>query len=83
MLTVARTVVELRPAFHPSGGRFLVKDYPKNREFRRLKLSCLLVSRLAAFAAARGIGPGDLLFAAPAVRRQPTVGCCGIRGASA
>ena len=33
------TVVELRPAFHPDGGRFLVKEYPKNREFRRLKLS--------------------------------------------
>lgn len=34
VLTVARTVVELRPRFHPNSGRFLVKEYPKNREFR-------------------------------------------------
>jgi integrase len=36
MLTVARTVVELRPGYHPSEERFLVKGYPKSREFRRI-----------------------------------------------
>jgi integrase len=30
MLTVSRAVVELVRKFNPDGGRFLVKDYPKN-----------------------------------------------------
>jgi integrase len=29
ILTVSRTVVELAPEFHPTGGRFLIKDYPR------------------------------------------------------
>jgi integrase len=64
-LTVARTVVELRPKYHPAGGRFLVKDYPKDREFRRVKLTAALVARIAAYAAERRLGPHDLLFTAP------------------
>lgn len=32
MLTVSRAVVRLVHKFHPTGGRFLVKDYPKDRE---------------------------------------------------
>jgi hypothetical protein len=43
ILAIERTVVELRPTFHPSGGRLLVKDYPKNHQFRRIKLSYPLV----------------------------------------
>jgi integrase len=62
VLTVARTVVELRPRFHPDGGRFLVKEYPKNGEFRRLKLSRSLITWLVAYAEARRLRPGDLLF---------------------
>ena len=46
MLTVSRTVVELHPKFHPDGGRFLVKEYPKDREFRRLKLSAQITAKL-------------------------------------
>jgi hypothetical protein len=33
ILTVSRAVVEVNPKFHPDGGRFLVKDYPKDKEF--------------------------------------------------
>ena len=29
-------LVELPPRFHPEGGRFLVKDYPKDQEHRQL-----------------------------------------------
>jgi integrase len=29
VLTVSRTVVQVDPKFHPTGGRFLVKEYPK------------------------------------------------------
>lgn len=65
MLTVARTVVELRPRYHPTGGRFLVKGYPKSREFRRIKLTSSLVTRIMTYTAARGLSSGDLLFTAP------------------
>jgi Phage integrase family. len=34
MLTVSRAVVEVNAKFHPAGGRFLVKDYPKDGEYR-------------------------------------------------
>jgi hypothetical protein len=73
MLTIERTAVELRPTFHPSGGRFQVKDYPKNRHFRRIKLSHALVIRLTAFAMARSLGSDDPLFTAPAVPCRPSV----------
>jgi integrase len=35
VLTVSRVVVELTPRFHPYGGRFIVKDYPKDRSISR------------------------------------------------
>lgn len=31
VLTVSRGVVEVLPKFHPTGGRFWVKDYPKDK----------------------------------------------------
>jgi len=39
MLTVSRAAVEVNSKFHPAGARFLVKDYPKDGEYRRLKLT--------------------------------------------
>ena len=39
VLTVSSAVVQLNPKFHPGGQRFLVKPYPKDREYRRLQLS--------------------------------------------
>ena len=65
MLTVSRAVVEVNSKFHPSGGRFLVKDYPKDREYRRLKLTSQIVSKLLSYARARGLGGDDLVFAMP------------------
>ncbi|WP_269082877.1 tyrosine-type recombinase/integrase [Allosalinactinospora lopnorensis] len=65
ILTVSRAVVQLTSKFHPEGGRFLVKDYPKDGEFRRLKLSRHLVLKIAAFVLANGIGDDDLLFQMP------------------
>lgn len=74
VLTVARTLVELRPRFHPDGGRFLIKEYPKNREFRRLKLSRSLITWITTYAEARRLGPGDLLFTAPTGPRRSRPG---------
>ena len=65
MLTVSRAVVQVHPRFHPDGGRFLVKPYPKDKEYRRFKLSAQITAKLKAHVAERGLGRDDLLFQAP------------------
>jgi len=65
ILTVGRTVVQVDPKFHPSGQRFLVKPYPKDKEYRRLKLSQQLTAKLAAHVTDAGLGDDDLMFAMP------------------
>lgn len=71
MLTVSRAVVEVNAKFHPAGGRFLIKDYPKDGEYRRLKLTSQIVAKLQAYICERGLSDGDLLFAMP--ERSPTL----------
>lgn len=63
MLTVSRKVIELNREFHPDGRRFLVKHYPKDKEYRRLKLSPQITAKLKAHIQARSLDPGALLFA--------------------
>lgn len=63
MLTVSRKVIEVNREFHPEGKRFLVKHYPKDKEYRRLKLSPQIVVKLKAHAQAHHLGPDGLLFA--------------------
>src|SRR5690242_11854467 len=65
ILTVSRTVVQVDPKFHPCGGRFLVKAYPKDMEYRRLKLSIQLVGKLCAHIQSSDLGPDDLIFPMP------------------
>ena len=65
ILTVGRTVVQIDPKFHPTGQRFLVKQYPKDGECRRLKLSQQLTAKLATHISAEGLGEDDLLFTMP------------------
>jgi integrase len=65
ILTVSRTVVQVDPKFHPSGGRFLVKDYPKDKEYRCLKLSKQLADKLRTHIQSSALGPGDLIFPMP------------------
>jgi integrase len=62
IVTVSRAVVQVAPRFHPTGGRFLVKMYPKDKEYRRLKLSQQLTSKLTTHISAAGLGDDDLLF---------------------
>lgn len=76
IITVARVVVNLNPAFHPEGKRFLVKDYPKDGEWRQLKISTDLSKKLVDFATTRALGPDDLFFeyvppAEPKRRKRP------------
>jgi hypothetical protein len=62
ILTVkSRLVVELVPKFHPTGERFLVKQNPKDQEYRRMKLSAHLVAKLRAHMNGHGISANDLL----------------------
>jgi len=63
MLTVSRKVIEVNRQFHPDGGRFLVKPYPKDKEYRRLKLSTQITAKVAAHIKAGDLGPDSLLFA--------------------
>ena len=63
VLTISRTVVQVDAKFHPTGGRFLVKEYPKDKEFRRLKLSAQLTAKLASHIEEAGLGHCDLIFA--------------------
>jgi integrase len=71
MLTVSRKVIELNREFHPDSGRFLVKQYPKDKEYRRLKLSPQIAAKLKAHITARRLGPDGLLFARRATPPAP------------
>jgi len=73
VLTVSRVVVELSPRFHPTGGRFLVKDYPKDQEHRRLKLSAQIIAKIGAHVLEHGLGDDDLLFAMPTAPERVSV----------
>jgi integrase len=65
LLTVSRAVVQVDPKFHPAGGRFLVKEYPKDGECRCLKLSKQLADKLETNIKDSGLGPADLIFPMP------------------
>jgi integrase len=71
LLTVSRAVVELTPRHHPEGARFLVKAYPKDREWRRLRLGTPVVTAIESHIEQQRLGPDDLLFSyAPPPRRS-------------
>ena len=72
MLTVSRAVVQVDPKFHPEGSRFLVKPYPKDKEYRRFKLSAQITAKLQDHVAERGLGRDDLLFEMP-VEDRPRI----------
>lgn len=78
ILTVSRVVVHLKAKSRPNDERFLVKNYPKDKEWRQVKLAPHLVAKLSAHIATRGLGPNDLLFEMPqpnesARRKRPAV----------
>ncbi|MFI6763495.1 tyrosine-type recombinase/integrase [Micromonospora sp. NPDC050417] len=62
IISVSRKVVEVNPRFHPDGGRFMVQEYPKDKETRRFKLSPQIIAKLEAFMEARHLGDSDLFF---------------------
>jgi len=72
MLTVSRKVIELNSEFHTDGRRFLVRYYPKDKEYRRFKLSQQIAAKLAAHIQANSLRPGDLLFTRHVTALEPT-----------
>ncbi len=63
LLTIQRAVVEVNPKFHPEGRRFLVKEYPKDREYRRFKLTTNITEKLIAHAECIDMDGDQLFFA--------------------
>jgi integrase len=64
MLTVARAVVEINARFREHDApRFVVKDYPKDREYRRVKLSPDIATLLRDHIQANRLSRDDLIFA--------------------
>jgi integrase len=73
VVTVSRVVIELAKKFHPTGGRFLVKDYPKDKEHRQVKLSRQLIKKIQAHIAEHRLGDDDLLFRMPGQPVKPAL----------
>ena len=67
VLDVARSVVKVSRKHHPQGKTFLVREYTKNGETRRLKLDRGVVQMLRAHIEENAIGPADLIFPAELV----------------
>jgi integrase len=63
VFTICRAVVQVNPKFHPEGKRFHVKEYPKDKEYRRVKASPQLVQKIETHIRAEGLRPDDLIFA--------------------
>jgi integrase len=62
ILSVGRVQVELNPKFHPNGGEFLVRDYPKRKRHRRVKLSSQIVAKLTTHTERHCLRSDDLFF---------------------
>lgn len=62
IVTVSRTIVEINPKHHPESKRFLIKEYPKDREFRRFKLSPQIAAKLKQHIEDTRLERDDLLF---------------------
>jgi integrase len=62
ILEVARSVVKVSRGHHPQGKTFLVRDYTKNGQTRRLKLDRAVVELVRGHVAEHGIGEKEVIF---------------------
>lgn len=65
MLTVSRAVVQLKAKDRPDGVSFVVKEYPKDKQWRQLRIADHLLDKLKDHIARLGIGTDDLIFEMP------------------
>jgi hypothetical protein len=68
---VARSVVKVPREHHPQGKTFLVRDYTKNGQTRRLKLDGAVVELVHGHVAEHGIGGREVIFPAELVVPPP------------
>jgi integrase len=77
VITVSRVVVHLKARGRAAHERFVVKEYPKDRERRRVSITPELADKLRVLIAGRNLGLDDLLFCQPyrdlSARRIPDV----------
>lgn len=71
VLTISRAVVELKAKDRPDNVRFVVKDYPKDKEWRQLSVTARLLKQIQLHTKQNQLGPGDLLFPCPAPTETP------------
>ena len=69
-ITVKRVAEELMKRFHPEGGRFKVRDYPKDKEHRQVPVSRELCRKIQKYININGIGEDDLIFEMPSVEER-------------
>lgn len=62
MLTVRRSTVEVTAKYHPTGNRFLTREYTKNGEHRRFKIDPAVSEMVRGHIALHGISPGQVIF---------------------
>ena len=62
MLAVRRSTVEVTAKYHPTGDRFLTREYTKNGEHRRFKVDHAVSEMVREHIALHGIGPGQAIF---------------------
>jgi integrase len=67
ILEVTRSVVKVSRQHHPQGKTFLVRDYTKNGQTRRLKLDRAVVELVRRYVAEHGIGETEVMFPADLV----------------
>jgi integrase len=67
ILEVARSVVKVSREHHPQGKTFLVREYTKNGETRRIKIDRAAVELVHAHVADYGIRTSDVIFPAEMV----------------
>lgn len=61
-ISVEQTIVEVSRKHSPTGERMIVKDYPKDNEFRTLRVSETLLLAIARRIEQLGLGRDDLIF---------------------
>jgi integrase len=71
ILEVGRSVVKVSRQHHPRGKTFLVRDYTKNGQTRRLKLDGAVVELVRGHVAEHGIGEREVIFPAALVVPPP------------
>jgi len=62
-ISVEQTIVEVSRKHSPTGQRMIVKDYPKDNEYRTLRVSETLLQSIARRIERLGLGRDDLIFA--------------------